>query len=84
MEELKQLIEGYIEKQEMIHSAIASNPINRDKISKVKLRPVVVKEQVSYQAESFVGTKAFHKNLMPMELGEYIVRLMTEDFKQLE
>lgn len=84
MEELKKLIEEYIEKQEMIHSAIASNPINRDKISKVKLRPVMVKDQISYQAESFIGTKAYHKNFKPTELSEYMVRLMKEDFKQLE
>lgn len=84
MEELKKLIEEYIEKQEIIQSAIASNAVNRDKISKVKMRPVMVKEQISYQAESFIGTKAYHKNLTPTELPEYITRLMTEDFKQLE
>lgn len=84
MEELKKLIEEYTEKQEIIQSAIASNPVNRDKISKVKMRPVLVKEQISYQAESFIGTKAYHKNLTPTKLTEYITRLMTEDFKQLE
>ena len=84
MEELRKLIQGYIEKEETIQSAIASNPINRDKISKVKLRPIMIKEQISYQAESFIGTKAFHKNLTPTELPEYMERLMTEDFKQLE
>lgn len=84
MEEIKKLIEEYINKEEIIQSAIASNPVNRDKISKVKLRPVMVKEQISYQAESFVGTKAYHRNLTPTELAEYMERLMTEDFKQLE
>lgn len=84
MEELRRLIQEYIEKEQTIQSAIASNPVNRDKISKVKLRPVMVKEQLSYQAESFVGTKAYHKNLAPKELPEYMERLMTEDFKQLE
>lgn len=84
MEELKKLIEEYINKQEIIKSAVASNPVNRDKISKVKLRPVMMKEQISYQAESFMGTKAYHKNLVPTELAEYIVRFMSEDFKQLE
>lgn len=84
MEELRRLIQEYIEKEETIQSAIASNPVNRDKISKVKLRPVMVKEQLSYQAESFVGTKAYHKNLTPKELPEYMERLMAEDFKQLE
>ena len=84
MEELRKLIQEYIEKEETIQSAIASNPINRDKISKVKLRPIMIKEQISYQAESFIGTKAFHKNLTPTELPEYMERLMREDFKQLE
>lgn len=84
MEELRKLIQEYIEKEETIQSAIASNPINRDKISKVKLRPIMIKEQISYQAESFIGTKAYHKNLTPSELPEYMERLMTEDFKQLE
>lgn len=84
MEELRRLIQEYIEKEETIQSAIVSNPVNRDKISKVKLRPVMVKGQLSYQAESFVGTKAYHKNLTPKELPEYMERLMAEDFKQLE
>lgn len=84
MEEVKSLILEYMQKQEIIQSAIASNPINRDKISKVKLRPVMRKEQLAYQAERFIGTKAYHKNLAPTELPEYIERLMIEDFKQLE
>lgn len=84
MEELRKLIQEYIEKEETIQSAIASNPINRDKISKVRLRPVMIKEQIAYQAESFIGMKAYHKNLTPKELPEYMERLMTQDFKQLE
>lgn len=84
MNELRKLIEEYIEKKETILSAIASNPVNRDKISKMKLRPVVMKEQLSFQAESFIGTKAYHKNLAPCELANYIEQSMTEDFKQLE
>lgn len=84
MEELRRLIQEYIENQQTIQSAIASNPVNRDKISKVKLRPVIIREQLSYQAESFIGTKAYHKNLVPAELPEYVERIMKEDFKQLE
>ncbi len=84
MEELRRLIQEYIDNQQTIQSAIASNPVNRDKISKVKLRPVIIREQLSYQAESFIGTKAYHKNLVPAELPEYVERIMKEDFKQLE
>ena len=81
MEELRRLIQEYIDNQQTIQSAIASNPVNRDKISKVKLRPVMIKEQLSYQAESFIGTKAYHKNLVPAELPEYVERIMREEFK---
>ncbi len=84
MEELRILIEEYIENGNMIQSAIASNPVDREKVSKVKLRLVMMKEQLTYQAESFIGTKAYHKNLAPKELPTYIRQLMTEDFKQLE
>ena len=84
MEELRRLIQEYIDNQQTIQSAIASNPVNRDKISKVKVRPVIIREQLSYQAESFIGTKAYHKNLVPAELPEYVERIMREEFKQLE
>ena len=84
MEELRRLIQEYIDNQQTIQSAIASNPVNLDKISKVKVRPVIIREQLSYQAESFIGTKAYHKNLVPAELPEYVERIMREEFKQLE
>lgn len=81
---MKELISEYIEKGHIISSVVASNPTNRDKISKMKLRPVRIKERLVYQAESFIGTKAYHKNLMPNELGAYLETLMKEDFRQLE
>lgn len=85
IEEFKQSMEKLlVEQGEVMISAVASNPINKEKISKVKLRPLMVKQKLVYQAESFVGRKAFHKNLLPQEITDYLVQLISRDFKQLE
>lgn len=85
IEEFKQSMEKLIVEQgEIMISAVASNPINKEKITKIKLRPLMVKQKLVYQAESFVGTKAFHKNLLPQEITDYLVQLISWDFKQLE
>lgn len=83
MEELLNLIKSYVENNEMLVAAVASNPRDKEKILKSKIRPIKVKEELLYQIESFIGKKAFHENVKPKNLPEFIVKLM-EDFKQLE
>lgn len=83
MEEIRKLIALYIDTKTMITSMVASNPKDKDKILKCKIRPVEVKNQLLYQAESFIGTKAFHENIEPERLPEFMEQLM-ENFKQLE
>ena len=83
MSELKNKIQEYIDKGELLLSLVASNSKDKEKISKVKLRPLMKKEELIYQAESFVGTKAFHENMEPTELPAYVEGL-TEDFRQIE
>lgn len=63
---------------------IASNPRNREKIQKLKIRPILKKEELWYQAESFIGTKVFHKNIPENELADFVIDAMKNDFKQLE
>lgn len=84
MENLRKKINNYIENDEKILSMIASNPRDREKIQKLKIRPVLKKEALWYQAESFVGTKVFHKNIPGNELAAFITGAMENDFKQLE
>lgn len=80
---MHQLGELLVEQKEIIVSAVASNPRDKEKISKVKVRPLLIKNEQVYQAESFIGTKAYHQNLSPDEVSAYLLQLMTEDFKQL-
>lgn len=83
MEALEQLITEYISNDTLFAGIVASNPRDREKISKVKLRPIMIKNETKYQAESFVGTKAYHKNLVPEEIAAYVSGL-TKEFKQIE
>ncbi|MDE5824707.1 MAG: SAM-dependent methyltransferase, partial [Lachnospiraceae bacterium] len=84
MDQLRQLLTNYIENKEIILNVTASNPRDREKIQKLRIRPVLKKEELFYQAERFVGTKAYHQNLCSDELEEYLVNAMTADFRQLE
>ncbi len=84
MEKLKQLLDSYINNGEVVIKATASNPRDREKISKLKVRPVSNKNGLYYQAESFAGSKVFHKNLKPDELAGFLTDIVQADFRQLE
>ena len=84
MDKLRQLLTNYIDENEMILRATLSNSRDREKIQKLRIRPVLRKEALSYQAERFVGTKAYHENLSPEELPALITSALATDFRQLE
>lgn len=81
MDELKKLLQESIDKN--LYQMILSNSRN-DKVSKRKIRPVMVKGQLVFQQTSTEGTKVFHANFTPEELEESICRDMQENFRQLE
>lgn len=84
MDKLRQVLTNYIENQETIVSATASNPRDRERIQKLRIRPVLRKEELLYQAERYAGTKVYHQNLSPDALVELLVGVMTADFRQLD
>lgn len=84
MEKLRQLLDNYVKNDEVILKAIASNPRDREKLSKLRVRPVSGKDALYYQAESFIGTKVFHKNFSADELAEFITDTTSASFRQLE
>ena len=51
MDTLKLLMEQQIENQVIFTGIIASNPRDKENAGKVKLRPVVIKDKLIYQAE---------------------------------
>ena len=52
--------------------------------SKVKIRPVMVKDQMKFQASEYVDTKVLHTNNDPNVMEEKILGWMEKDFKQLQ
>lgn len=84
MDKLRQVLMKYIEQNERIIGATLSNSRDRERIQKLRIRPVLGKEALYYQAERFAGTKAYHQNLRPDELPALIIEALTADFRQLE
>lgn len=63
---------------------ILSNARNKEKITKVKIRPVVVRNQTLFQSTSYIGKKVIHENYSKEQMSEYILSNMKEEFLQLE
>lgn len=83
-ETINHYINNYIKNNETVLTMTASNPRDREKIQRLKIRPVRKKEKLLYQAESFVGTKVFHKNVEADKLADFVADAMENDFRQLE
>ena len=54
---------------------IGSNSSKKERCQKIKIRPLLVKEQFYFQASEYVGTKVLHKNLEKLELIAYLEEL---------
>lgn len=67
---------------ETLIQAILSNAKNPDKASKVKLRPVRLKDELYIQETLYVGTKVLHSNLGIADAVDRICAYMEQDFKQ--
>ncbi|MBE5961106.1 MAG: SAM-dependent methyltransferase [Lachnospiraceae bacterium] len=76
------IFEQYINEQ--LEQVIISNSADPDQISKVKIRPVILKQTIKYQATSYCGQKVLHDNFdkegLLLKLPEWFEGL----FKQIE
>ena len=69
---------------EGLYQIVISNPRKKDGVQKIKIRPVMIKEQLCYQESRFIGTKVFHENKTASEMIETAAGVMEADFKQME
>lgn len=67
---------------EKMIQAILSNARNPEQASKVKLRPVRLKDELFIQETLYVGNKVLHSNLTVEEAIHRISNYLEEDFKQ--
>lgn len=57
---------------------------SEDKAVKVRIRPVILKNEIEYQVSEFVGRKVLHSNHSAADVKKKIINYMTEDFKQAQ
>ena len=57
---------------------------SEDKAVKVRIRPVILTNEIEYQVSEFVGRKVLHSNHSAADVKKKIIDYMTEDFKQAQ
>ena len=82
MIEVRTLCEEQIGKE--LYQIIISNPKNTTDISKVKIRPVMLKNSIVFQVTEYKGTQVFHENYEKASLIDKIEEYLKDNFKQME
>lgn len=80
--EVRELLESTVNGG--LYQIILSNARERDKAFKVKVRPVMLKNELMFQETIYRGTKVFHENYQHLEMIPRIGNYLLEDFKQCE
>ena len=82
MTELKKLLSIYLDLY--LHQIIISGARTKEGASKIRIRPVIMKDKLYFQCTSTVGTKEIHENYEKEPLLEHIEGWITGDFRQLQ
>ena len=75
---LKETVDG------ALYQIILSNPRQKDRAFKIKIRPVMMKGNILFQETVYEGTKVFHDNLERDDTIVRIEELIARDFRQCE
>jgi len=82
MSELKNLLENIV--NEELNQVILSNSLDKEFGTKVKIRPVVIKDILYFQETIYRGTQVFHENFDKEQTMERIEWLLQMKMKQCE
>lgn len=63
---------------------IVSNPKDKDGITKIKVRAVMINSELLFQVTEYVGTQVFHHNYQDIEAAAYLEKMIMNSFKQCE
>ena len=80
MEELRALIQESLTGE--LYQMTAGGPRKKDGDVRLRVRPVMLRDRLLFQLESFRGNQVFHRNLTEEEAGEAVLEAMA-DFPQL-
>ena len=82
MIEVRKLCEEQIGKE--LYQIIISNPKSGADISKVKIRPIMLKNSIVFQVTEYKGAQVFHGNYEKSSLIDKIEEYLKDSFKQME
>ena len=82
MERLNNILEEQL--TENLDQIIISNPKRMALAQKVKIRPVLLKDQLNFQVTEYKGKQVFHENMEKDRAIAYILEQMTLFFGQME
>ncbi|MGI6007016.1 MAG: class I SAM-dependent methyltransferase [Ruminococcus sp.] len=82
MDKLREILNQYM--TDGLYQIIISKARQDKNITKVKIRPVLLKGELYFQASATVGTRQLHKNYRKEEMTEEILGLMERQFGQMQ
>lgn len=82
MERLNNILEEQLNKD--LVRILISNPRRMALAQKIKIRPVLLKEQLYFQVTEYRGKQVFHENMESSEAKYYIMEQMAGAFGQME
>ncbi len=69
---------------EQLIQIVLSNSRKKEEVSKVKVRPLLFRGNLVFQAEEFKGKQAFHRNMGREETEKYLEDALRDTFRQME
>lgn len=82
MEELYKLLQESL--NERLYQITAGGPRKKDGAVRLKLRPVMIKDELCFQLECYRGNQVFHRNVSAAEAMEEMGKAMEDSFRQLD
>lgn len=82
MMELEKLLEETL--YEGLEQMILSNSVNPEAVSKIKIRPVLLKGELLFQETQYRNNQVFHANYTKNDMKEQLLSNIGEHFRQLE
>lgn len=69
---------------EGLERLLLSHPSDPARCSRSRMRPLLLKGELVFQAEEQVGKQAFHRNFTPKEAVSYVCQMLENNFRQAE
>ena len=82
MTELQNVLDRYLDME--LLQIVLSGARTKDGVSRIRIRPVIIREELLFQCTKTAGTKELHENLKKSEALLRIDQWLREDFRQLQ